>query len=116
MRVPRQLGYKNVKYLTRITLTDNLKRFGKGRGVRRRKAGTRGTPEFERKPVKNQRTVPSVSRETSLYSSHVANLPHSLARARIPYRLALLIAQQNCIGTFHQFSGKDHVRSFLLDF
>ncbi len=32
MRVPRQLGYKNVKYLTRITLTDNLKRFGKGLG------------------------------------------------------------------------------------
>jgi DMSO/TMAO reductase YedYZ molybdopterin-dependent catalytic subunit len=32
MRVPRQLGYKNVKYLTRLTLTDSLKRFGKGLG------------------------------------------------------------------------------------
>jgi DMSO/TMAO reductase YedYZ molybdopterin-dependent catalytic subunit len=32
MRVPRQLGYKNVKYLTRLTLTDNLKAFGKGVG------------------------------------------------------------------------------------
>ena len=32
MRVPRQLGYKNVKYITSLTLTDNLKRFGKGLG------------------------------------------------------------------------------------
>ncbi len=32
LRVPRQLGYKNVKYITRLTLTDNLKAFGKGRG------------------------------------------------------------------------------------
>ena len=32
MRVPRQLGYKSVKYLTRITVTDDLKRFGKGLG------------------------------------------------------------------------------------
>ena len=32
MRVPRQLGYKNVKYITRLTLTDSLKRFGKGLG------------------------------------------------------------------------------------
>ncbi len=32
MRVPRQLGYKNVKYLTRLTLTDSLKHFGKGLG------------------------------------------------------------------------------------
>ena len=32
MRVPRQLGYKNVKYITRLTVTDSLKRFGKGLG------------------------------------------------------------------------------------
>ena len=32
MRVPRQLGYKNVKYITRITVTDSLKSFGKGLG------------------------------------------------------------------------------------
>jgi DMSO/TMAO reductase YedYZ molybdopterin-dependent catalytic subunit len=32
LRVPRQLGYKSVKYLTRITVTDDLKRFGKGLG------------------------------------------------------------------------------------
>ena len=32
LRVPRQLGYKNVKYITRLTLTDNLKPFGKGKG------------------------------------------------------------------------------------
>jgi DMSO/TMAO reductase YedYZ molybdopterin-dependent catalytic subunit len=32
MRVPRQLGYKNVKYVTRLTVTDNLKQFGKGLG------------------------------------------------------------------------------------
>lgn len=32
MRVPRQLGYKSVKYITRLTLTDSLARFGKGRG------------------------------------------------------------------------------------
>ena len=32
LRVPRQLGYKNVKYITRLTLTDNLKSLGKGTG------------------------------------------------------------------------------------
>jgi DMSO/TMAO reductase YedYZ molybdopterin-dependent catalytic subunit len=32
LRVPRQLGYKNVKYITRLTVTDSLKRFGKGLG------------------------------------------------------------------------------------
>jgi len=32
MRVPRQLGYKSVKYVTRLTVTDNLKQFGKGLG------------------------------------------------------------------------------------
>ncbi len=32
LRVPRQLGYKNVKYITRLTLTDTLKPFGKGLG------------------------------------------------------------------------------------
>ena len=32
MRVPRQLGYKSIKYLTRITVTDSLKSLGKGLG------------------------------------------------------------------------------------
>ena len=32
MRVPRQIGYKSVKYITRLTLTDSLKPFGKGLG------------------------------------------------------------------------------------
>ena len=32
MRVPRQLGYKSVKFITRLTVTDNLKGFGKGLG------------------------------------------------------------------------------------
>jgi len=32
LRVPRQLGYKSVKYITRLVVTDNLKQFGKGLG------------------------------------------------------------------------------------
>ena len=32
LRVPRQLGYKNVKYITRLTVTDSLRGFGKGLG------------------------------------------------------------------------------------
>jgi DMSO/TMAO reductase YedYZ molybdopterin-dependent catalytic subunit len=32
MRVPRQLGYKSLKYITSLTVTDSLKRFGKGLG------------------------------------------------------------------------------------
>jgi DMSO/TMAO reductase YedYZ molybdopterin-dependent catalytic subunit len=32
VRVPRQLGYKSVKYLTRLMVTDTLKGFGKGLG------------------------------------------------------------------------------------
>jgi DMSO/TMAO reductase YedYZ molybdopterin-dependent catalytic subunit len=32
LRLPRQLGYKSVKYIARLTVTDDLKRFGKGLG------------------------------------------------------------------------------------
>ena len=32
LRVPRQLGYKSVKYLSRIVVTDTLKNIGKGLG------------------------------------------------------------------------------------
>ena len=32
LRVPRQLGYKSVKYITRLTVVDSLKQFGKGLG------------------------------------------------------------------------------------
>jgi DMSO/TMAO reductase YedYZ molybdopterin-dependent catalytic subunit len=32
LRVPRQLGYKSVKYVTRLTVTDSMKNFGKGLG------------------------------------------------------------------------------------
>ena len=32
LRVPRQLGYKSVKYITRLTVTDSMKKFGKGLG------------------------------------------------------------------------------------
>ncbi len=32
LRIPRQLGYKSVKYIARLTVTDDLKRFGKGLG------------------------------------------------------------------------------------
>jgi DMSO/TMAO reductase YedYZ molybdopterin-dependent catalytic subunit len=32
LRVPRQLGYKSVKYVARLTVTDSLKGFGKGLG------------------------------------------------------------------------------------
>jgi DMSO/TMAO reductase YedYZ molybdopterin-dependent catalytic subunit len=32
MRIPRQLGYKNLKYINCITLTDNLRGFGTGLG------------------------------------------------------------------------------------
>jgi len=32
LRVPRQLGYKSVKYINRLTVTDSLKGFGKGLG------------------------------------------------------------------------------------
>ncbi len=32
LRVPRQLGYKSVKYINHITVTDSLKRLGKGLG------------------------------------------------------------------------------------
>jgi len=32
LRVPRQLGYKSVKYVVRLTATDSMKAFGKGLG------------------------------------------------------------------------------------
>ena len=32
MRVPRQLGYKSVKFVNRLTVTDSLRGFGKGLG------------------------------------------------------------------------------------
>jgi DMSO/TMAO reductase YedYZ molybdopterin-dependent catalytic subunit len=39
LRVPRQLGYKSVKYITHLTLTDSLKAFGKGLGSSAPEAG-----------------------------------------------------------------------------
>jgi DMSO/TMAO reductase YedYZ molybdopterin-dependent catalytic subunit len=32
LRVPRQLGYKSLKFVTHITVTDNIKKFGSGKG------------------------------------------------------------------------------------
>jgi len=32
LRLPRQLGYKSLKYVNRITATDNIKKFGSGKG------------------------------------------------------------------------------------
>ena len=39
MRVPRQLGYKSVKFITHLTVTDTLKNFGKGLGSMEPEAG-----------------------------------------------------------------------------
>ena len=39
MRVPRQLGYKSVKFINRLTVTDSLKGFGKGLGSASAEAG-----------------------------------------------------------------------------
>jgi DMSO/TMAO reductase YedYZ molybdopterin-dependent catalytic subunit len=39
MRVPRHLGYKSVKYITKLTVTDSLKSFGKGLGSAAPEAG-----------------------------------------------------------------------------
>lgn len=39
MRVPRQLGYKSIKYMTSITVTDSLAGFGKGKGSTAADAG-----------------------------------------------------------------------------
>jgi DMSO/TMAO reductase YedYZ molybdopterin-dependent catalytic subunit len=39
LRVPRQLGYKSLKYITRLTVTDSLKQFGKGLGSAEPEAG-----------------------------------------------------------------------------
>jgi DMSO/TMAO reductase YedYZ molybdopterin-dependent catalytic subunit len=39
MRVPRQLGYKSLKYVVRLTATDSMKGFGKGLGSAEPEAG-----------------------------------------------------------------------------
>lgn len=39
LRVPRQLGYKSLKFVARLTVTDNLKKFGKGLGSASPEAG-----------------------------------------------------------------------------
>ena len=39
LRVPRQLGYKSVKFITHMTVTDSLKSFGKGLGSASPEAG-----------------------------------------------------------------------------
>ena len=39
LRVPRQLGYKSVKFIARLTATDSLKGFGKGLGSASPEAG-----------------------------------------------------------------------------
>jgi DMSO/TMAO reductase YedYZ molybdopterin-dependent catalytic subunit len=39
LRVPRQLGYKSVKFINHITVTDDIKKFGKGLGSSSPEAG-----------------------------------------------------------------------------
>jgi DMSO/TMAO reductase YedYZ molybdopterin-dependent catalytic subunit len=39
LRLPRQLGYKSVKFITQLTVTDSLKKFGKGLGSASPEAG-----------------------------------------------------------------------------
>jgi DMSO/TMAO reductase YedYZ molybdopterin-dependent catalytic subunit len=39
MRLPRQVGYKNIKFVNRLTVTDSLKNFGKGVGSAASEAG-----------------------------------------------------------------------------
>lgn len=39
LRVPRQLGYKSLKYVTRLTVTGSMKNFGKGLGSAELEAG-----------------------------------------------------------------------------
>jgi DMSO/TMAO reductase YedYZ molybdopterin-dependent catalytic subunit len=39
LRLPRQLGYKSVKFITHLTVTDSLKGFGKGLGSAATEAG-----------------------------------------------------------------------------
>jgi DMSO/TMAO reductase YedYZ molybdopterin-dependent catalytic subunit len=39
LRVPRQLGYKSVKYVVQLTATDSMKHFGKGLGSASPEAG-----------------------------------------------------------------------------
>jgi len=39
LRLPRQLGYKSVKFITQLTVTDNLKKFGKDLGFAAPEAG-----------------------------------------------------------------------------
>ena len=49
LRVPRQLGYKSVKYLSRITVTDTLKNIRQGPGLDLSGAtATPGTPAFDK--------------------------------------------------------------------
>jgi DMSO/TMAO reductase YedYZ molybdopterin-dependent catalytic subunit len=39
MRLPRQIGYKNIKFINRLTVTDSMKKFGKGLGSAAAEAG-----------------------------------------------------------------------------
>ena len=39
IRLPRQIGYKNIKFINRLTVTDSLKGFGKGLGSAACEAG-----------------------------------------------------------------------------
>ena len=49
LRVPRQLGYKSVKYINHMTVTDSLKGFGKGLALQISTTATRGTPAFDQR-------------------------------------------------------------------
>jgi DMSO/TMAO reductase YedYZ molybdopterin-dependent catalytic subunit len=44
MRLPRQVGYKNIKFINRLTVTDSLKGLAKASALRLEKPATPGTP------------------------------------------------------------------------
>jgi len=76
MRVPRQLGYKSIKYITNLTATDNIKAFGKGLGSASPKAATPGTPASDARAQPAQPRLPPEARPVEQLRSHLLRLPH----------------------------------------
>ena len=90
LRVPRQLGYKSVKYITRLTITDSLKRVRQGPGlsvsgrwirvVRRNLTGTR--PFSDGLPAARTVSESLVKTNTECGRSNDLKGPDSMHRAK----------------------------------
>jgi DMSO/TMAO reductase YedYZ molybdopterin-dependent catalytic subunit len=73
LRVERQLGYKHLKFLSTITVTDSAAEWGEGKGSQGAENGYPGTQESKPSPTRKRLVLAVIGHQVCLYG-HYATL------------------------------------------